>query len=80
MSKKEGNIMTVISTQELQENFDYFDKDQDGKIELSEFKALLQALDSLGQGDSWKLGFKEIDLDGNSSIDFEEFSAWFNQQ
>jgi len=73
-------MTTTISNQELRENFDHFDKDSDGKITKQEFRALLEALGALTEDDSWKIGFRSVDLDGNGAIDFEEFALWYNQQ
>ncbi|RTR33461.1 EF-hand domain-containing protein [Shewanella atlantica] len=72
--------MTDICQEELKDNFDHFDTDGDGSIQLSEFERLLQALEALEPGESAEIGFNAIDLDGNGSIDFEEFSEWFNSQ
>ena len=35
--------MSDISTEELRQNFDHFDTNNDGKIELAEFAKLLEA-------------------------------------
>lgn len=70
--------MAKVSVEELRENFDHFDTDGDGSIELSEFKNLLIALEAIEPGESATIGFKEIDLDNSGTIDFTEFSNWFN--
>jgi calmodulin len=69
--------MDSISEEELRENFDHFDADGDGKLELSEFIHLLDALDALDTEEQAKIGFREIDSDGSGRVDFEEFSEWF---
>ncbi len=72
--------MDGISEEELRENFDHFDADGDGKLELSEFIHLMEALDALDSEASAKIGFREIDSDHSGRVEFEEFAAWFTSQ
>lgn len=69
--------MTELSTAELRENFDHFDTDNDGKLELGEFKQLMAALDADGAGEDAALGFRAIDSDGSGLVEFDEFATWF---
>jgi calmodulin len=65
---------------ELRENFDHFDKDHNGKIDLAEFGELLDALGAdMNDGDK-RLGFEAIDTSGNRQIEFDEFVAWWNER
>ena len=70
--------MADISTEELRENFDYFDSNNDGKLDLEEFAGLMEALGALEHGDDAGLGFREIDSDGSGTVEFDEFSRWFS--
>jgi Ca2+-binding EF-hand superfamily protein len=69
-----------MDNEELRENFDYFDADGDGKLDLSEFSSLMKALDALDPGESAALGFKAIDTDGSGQVEFDEFERWFSQR
>ncbi len=70
--------MSDLSTEELQENFEYFDGDGDGRLDLSEFSNLMEALGALEPGEKAVIGFREIDTDGNGTVEFDEFARWFN--
>jgi Ca2+-binding EF-hand superfamily protein len=62
---------------ELMENFEHFDRDHNGKIDLAEFSELLDALGSdMNDGDK-RIGFDAIDTDGSKAIDFDEFATWW---
>jgi calmodulin len=52
-----------MDEEELRENFDYFDANGDGKLDLREFTGLMKALDALEPGESATLGFRAIDSD-----------------
>ena len=70
--------MHEMSQEELKENFDHFDSDGDGRLELSEFIRLIQALDDDTPVEEARLGFREIDTDRSGVIEFEEFAHWFS--
>jgi|TARA_R100000005_G_scaffold79178_4_gene46366 Ca2+-binding EF-hand superfamily protein len=72
--------MSDVSEQELRENFDHFDRNGDGKIELKEFAALLEGLDALEPGEDPQVGFRAIDSDGSGVVEFDEFVAWFQDR
>ena len=72
--------MPSISEEELRENFDHFDVNGDGCIQLSEFTALMEALDALEPGENPRIGFEAIDADGSGTIEFEEFAYWFERR
>lgn len=70
--------MSDIPEQELRENFDHFDTDGDGYIDLAEFSYLMQSLDALEPGESADIGFQAIDTDCSGKVEFDEFVRWFN--
>lgn len=70
--------MSDLSTEELQENFEYFDSDGDGRLDLAEFSNLMEALGALEPGEKAVIGFREIDSDGNGTVEFDEFARWFS--
>jgi len=69
--------MTVLSSQELKENFAHFDTNADGRIDLEEFKRLMLALDAEAPEEDLQIGFAAIDTDGSGSVEFDEFANWF---
>ena len=62
---------------DIRENFDFFDKDNNGKIEISEFVSLLKVIEPDSSKQQAEEGFKLIDDDHNGVIDFEEFIVWW---
>ena len=72
--------MTHISSEELRENFDYFDKDGDGKLSREEFAGLMEALGVAETGQDASRGFSAIDTDGSGLIEFDEFARWFSDR
>ena len=69
-----------MDLEELRENFNHFDKDGDGKIDLQEFGKLCQALGGDISDEHRKIGFEAIDTNGSGFIDFEEFANWWNDR
>ena len=56
--------------------FKMLDKNRDGVISLEEIRAAQDHLKGYGVGfniEDWKKVFKEVDLDGDGQIDFNEF-------
>jgi Ca2+-binding EF-hand superfamily protein len=62
---------------ELRQSFDAVDSNGDGWIVGSEFNSLLHALDQDLSDDECMLAFEMTDGDGDGSISFEEFMAWW---
>lgn len=69
-----------MESSELQETFDRFDRDNNGRIDFAEFQELLSALNAEMDDPTAQVGFESIDSDGNGTIDFDEFAAWWNEQ
>ena len=69
--------MTTKSPEELRENFDHFDSNGDGRIELHEFESLMEALGVEASLEEIRVGFGAIDPDGSGLVDFREFANWF---
>jgi len=65
--------------EELRETFEYNDRDGDGSIELDEFKAMLEELESGMSAEEARIGFRDIDTNDDGLIDFDEFVAWWAQ-
>jgi Ca2+-binding EF-hand superfamily protein len=61
----------------LRARYDRCDSDRNGRIDLSEFSALLDAL-GLGYEEAQvRAAFTALDGDQNGQIDYAEFSAWW---
>ncbi|HKO47227.1 MAG TPA: EF-hand domain-containing protein [Polyangiaceae bacterium] len=61
----------------LRARFDRCDKDGNGRIDLTEFAALLSAL-GLGYEEAQvQAAFTALDKDQDGQIDFAEFSKWW---
>lgn len=69
--------LTEEQYEELKETFEYNDLDNDGKIELDEFRRMLEALDAGVAPDEARVGFHEIDADGDGGIELDEFVEWW---
>jgi calmodulin len=64
---------------ELREAFDYNDRDNDGRIQLDEFAAMLDELEADMSGKEIEIGFKDIDTNDDGLIDFAEFVDWWTE-
>ena len=62
---------------EISSNFNFFDVDNNGQIELNEFVSLLKVIEPTSTKTQAVDGFKLIDSDNNGVIDFEEFINWW---
>ena len=60
---------------EAEETFNFFDKDHDGKISLDEFRNVLMLICDTATDEDITEMLKEVDLNGDGVIDFEEFYA-----
>lgn len=64
---------------ELREDFEFNDANHDGRIQFSEFAALLGGLEADMSDEEARIGFDEIDTDGDEAIGFDEFVAWWTR-
>lgn len=64
---------------ELREAFDYNDRDNDGRIQLAEFAAMLDELEADMSSNEIEIGFKDIDTNDDGLIDFAEFVDWWTE-
>jgi len=62
---------------ELRTNFDFFDNDNNGEIDLNEFIPLLKIIEPTATKTQAEEGFQHIDTDANGAIDFIEFINWW---
>ncbi len=69
-----------MDEEELREKFEHIDRHRDGRLDVSEFGELMNALDALEPGESAALGFEAIDTDGSGLVEFDEFARWFSQR
>mmetsp|Transcript_69234 Transcript_69234/g.162871 ORF Transcript_69234/g.162871 Transcript_69234/m.162871 type:complete len:94 (-) Transcript_69234:82-363(-) len=63
---------TLVAQQNLQQAFDAFDLDRDGKISAHELKT---ALASDSGDETWAAILKAVDTNGDGEIDFKEFET-----
>ncbi|UJR15399.1 hypothetical protein I4U23_002346 [Adineta vaga] len=68
-----SNKLTNHQMKELRDAFDMFDRDHSGSISSSELKQLLQALNFKTNESLIRKVMKEMDADGNGTIEFNEF-------
>merc|ERR1712217_323734 len=59
----------------LKQEFDNYDEDRSGYIDVKELKGLLQKL-----GEELDQAFRELDSDGSGEIEFFEFVEWFTSE
>lgn len=65
------------SLAEVKENFNFFDRDANGEIDVEEFEELLKVLSPTATEEQAKRGFELIDENNDGHIDFEEFLEWW---
>ncbi|MDT0594412.1 EF-hand domain-containing protein [Glaciecola petra] len=64
---------------EIRREFDYFDKDNNGQIDMPEFIELLTILSPKTKANHVQEGFNMVDKNGDGYIDFEEFLNWWQE-
>lgn len=57
--------------------FELYDKDRGGSIDALELKDLMSSMDVQLSDDELKNAMEYLDLDGDGTISFEEFSMWY---
>ena len=65
--------------EEIRSDFNFFDRDGNGQIDLPEFIELLTVLSSKTKASHVEEGFKLIDSNNDGYIDFEEFLSWWQE-
>lgn len=65
--------------QEIKSNFEFFDRDGNGQIDLPEFIELLTVISPKTKASHVEDGFKLIDSNSDGFIDFDEFLAWWRE-
>lgn len=64
---------------DVRKEFDFFDRDNNGQIELQEFIELLTVLSPKTKASHVQEGFEIIDTNQDGYIDFNEFLEWWQQ-
>ena len=62
----------------IRENFKFFDRDNNGKIDFKEFQELLRTISPESRTQQAAEGFSIIDVNSDGFIQFDEFIAWWN--
>lgn len=63
----------------IQKDFNFFDRDGNGQIDLQEFIELLTIISPKTKASHVEEGFKLIDENQDGYIDFDEFLAWWQE-
>ena len=71
--------LTEAQIEDVRKEFDYFDKDNNGQIDMQEFIELLTILSPKTKANRVKEGFDLIDDNHDGFIDFEEFLKWWQE-
>lgn len=75
----EKTALTEAQVADIRKEFDFFDRDNNGQIELNEFIELLTVLSPKTKANRVEEGFSLIDTNNDGFIDFEEFLAWWQE-
>jgi len=62
---------------EIKENFSFFDRDNNGEIDVEEFTQLLKVISPTSTKEQAESGFAIVDENNDGHIDFEEFIEWW---
>jgi calmodulin len=62
---------------EIRKEFDFFDRDNNGHIDMPEFIELLTVLSPKTKASHVQEGFSLLDKNGDGFIEFEEFLEWW---
>merc|ERR1711959_271874 len=64
----------------LKQEFDAYDEDRSGYIDVKELRELLNKLGEELSEEELEQAFKELDADGSGEIEFFEFVEWFTSE
>jgi len=64
----------------LKQEFDAYDEDRSGYIDVKELRELLNKLGEELSDEELEQAFKELDADGSGEIEFFEFVEWFTSE
>merc|ERR1712228_1017404 len=64
----------------LKQEFDAYDEDRSGYIDVKELKGLLEKLGEELSEEELDQAFRELDSDGSGEIEFFEFVEWFTYE
>merc|ERR1719299_285685 len=78
MAEKMGIQMNNLCY--LKQEFDAYDEDRSGYIDVKELKELLEKLGEELSEEELEQAFKELDSDGSGEIEFFEFVEWFTSE
>jgi EF-hand domain pair len=67
----------MLSSAQLKEAFDGFDKDKSGALSFDEVAKLVQSLGAKSSKEDLEKMFKGIDTNADGTLSFEEFLAWY---
>lgn len=76
------NDFSPVALDDVKAKFDKYDGDKSGEIEADEFEALMRDVFNIDQHllvppERLQRLWKELDRDGNGSVDFIEFADWY---
>ena len=71
--------LTEEQIAEVRKEFDFFDNDHNGMIDLGEFIELLTVLSPKTKVNAVQEAFEMIDENADGHIDFNEFLNWWQQ-
>lgn len=67
----------MLSSAQLQEAFDKYDKDKSGYLDMDEVVKLATSLGAKASKKELEELFKSIDVDHDNKLAFNEFLAWY---
>lgn len=67
----------MLSSAQLKDAFDSFDKDKSGSLDMDEVVKLASTLGVKTTKKELEDMFKSIDVDKNNKLSFDEFLAWY---
>ncbi|MCY7295131.1 EF-hand domain-containing protein [Alteromonas sp. a30] len=73
----QDKTLSPEQVEKIREDFAFFDKDQNGRIDQDEFFELLTVLSPKIKPHQAQEGFSLIDKNGDGVVDFEEFLDWW---